>query len=242
VKADDPEAAKFVHWGATSQDIIDTATVLQLRDALDVLEPLLDEACASLATLARASRDADDRPHVAAAGAPITLGLKFAQWLDALLRHRTRFARCANARWCCSSAGQPARSRACANDAARRERRARGRLKLALPAVPWHTQRDRIAEAASCFGMLSARSARSRATCRCRCRPKSASSANRRRPARRLVDDAAQAQPGRLRGGAHRRDARRTSWRPCSRRWCRSMSARSAAGRPNGTRCPTSRA
>jgi hypothetical protein len=97
VKADDPEAAKFVHWGATSQDIIDTATVLQLRDALDVLEPLLDEACASLATLARASRDADDRPHVAAAGAPITLGLKFAQWLDALLRHRTRFARCANA-------------------------------------------------------------------------------------------------------------------------------------------------
>jgi 3-carboxy-cis,cis-muconate cycloisomerase len=56
VKADDPEAAKFVHWGATSQDIIDTATVLQLRDALDVLEPLLDEACASLATLARAHR------------------------------------------------------------------------------------------------------------------------------------------------------------------------------------------
>ncbi len=47
VKADDPEAAKFVHWGATSQDIIDTATVLQLRDTFDVLEPMLDEACAS---------------------------------------------------------------------------------------------------------------------------------------------------------------------------------------------------
>ncbi|NTX24446.1 lyase family protein, partial [Burkholderia cepacia] len=93
VKADDPEAAKFVHWGATSQDIIDTATVLQLRDTLDVLEPMLDEACASLAALARTHRATPmiGRTWLQQA-LPITLGLKFAQWLDALLRHRARFA------------------------------------------------------------------------------------------------------------------------------------------------------
>lgn len=56
VKDDDAEAAKFVHWGATSQDIIDTGLVLQLRDTFDALEPLLATVGASLAELARTHR------------------------------------------------------------------------------------------------------------------------------------------------------------------------------------------
>ena len=93
VKSADPEASKYVHWGATSQDIIDTATVLQLRDALGLIEGGLDALCATLAALARTHRatPAVGRTWLQQA-LPITLGLKFAQWLDALLRHRERLA------------------------------------------------------------------------------------------------------------------------------------------------------
>ncbi|GBH23960.1 3-carboxy-cis,cis-muconate cycloisomerase [Burkholderia vietnamiensis] len=155
VKADDPEAAKFVHWGATSQDIIDTATVLQLRDTLDVLEPLLDEACASLATLARAHRATPmiGRTWLQQA-LPITLGLKFAQWLDALLRHRTRFAELRERALVLQFGGAAGTLASLREHAAGVSAALAADLKLALPAVPWHTQRDRIAEAASCFGML----------------------------------------------------------------------------------------
>ena len=56
VKADDPGGREVRALGRDELDIIDTATVLQLRDTLDVLEPMLDEACASLAALARTHR------------------------------------------------------------------------------------------------------------------------------------------------------------------------------------------
>ncbi|AOK31242.1 MULTISPECIES: 3-carboxy-cis,cis-muconate cycloisomerase [Burkholderia] len=155
VKAHDAEAAKYVHWGATSQDIIDTATVLQLRDSFDALEPLLDDACATLASLAAAHRDTPmiGRTWLQQA-LPITLGLKFAQWLDTLLRHRERLdglRRTALVLQFGGAAGtlaslrdaSPAVARSLADD-----------LRLVLPAVPWHTQRDRIAEVAGYFGML----------------------------------------------------------------------------------------
>ncbi len=115
VKDDDAEAAKFVHWGATSQDIIDSGLVLQLRDSFDAIEPLLDAVCSSLAALARAHRDTPmiGRTWLQQA-LPITLGLKFAQWLDTLGRHRRRPPRCAARCWCCSSAARPAPWPACA--------------------------------------------------------------------------------------------------------------------------------
>ncbi len=155
MKADDPEAAKFVHWGATSQDIIDTATVLQLRDTLDVLDPLLDEACASLAALARTHRATPmiGRTWLQQA-LPITLGLKFAQWLDALLRHRARFAELRERALVLQFGGAAGTLASLREHAAGVSAALAADLKLAVPAVPWHTQRDRIAEAAACFGML----------------------------------------------------------------------------------------
>ncbi|MCA8097503.1 3-carboxy-cis,cis-muconate cycloisomerase [Burkholderia contaminans] len=156
VKADDPEAAKFVHWGATSQDIIDTATVLQLRDTVDVLEPMLDDACASLAALARTHRATPmiGRTWLQQA-LPITLGLKFAQWLDALLRHRARFAELRERVLVLQFGGAAGTLASLREQAAGVTAALAADLKLAAPAVPWHTQRDRIAEAASCFGMLT---------------------------------------------------------------------------------------
>src|SRR5215510_12430961 len=105
----DKEAARYVHWGATSQDIIDTALVLDLRAAIDALRADLDRAIAGFAALAERHR------HVAAAGRtwlqqalPIPLGLKFAGYAAALGRAPASCA-CAQRRWCCSSAALPAR-------------------------------------------------------------------------------------------------------------------------------------
>ncbi len=155
VKDADPEAAKYVHWGATSQDIIDTATVLQLRDALALIETSLDATCANLAELARAHRatPAVGRTWLQQA-LPITLGLKFAQWLDTLLRHRERLA-ALRERALVLQFGGAAGTLASLRDAASQVSAELAKeLGLAQPALPWHTQRDRIAEAAAFFGML----------------------------------------------------------------------------------------
>ncbi|MFX1675347.1 3-carboxy-cis,cis-muconate cycloisomerase [Paraburkholderia sp. A2WS-5] len=155
VKAADPEAAKYVHWGATSQDIIDTATVLQLRDALALIETGIDATCAKLADLARVHRatPAVGRTWLQQA-LPITLGLKFAQWLDAMLRHRERLA-ALRERALVLQFGGAAGTLASLREAAPQVSAELAReLGLAAPALPWHTQRDRIAEAASFFGML----------------------------------------------------------------------------------------
>ncbi|WP_042260189.1 3-carboxy-cis,cis-muconate cycloisomerase [Paraburkholderia heleia] len=155
VKAADPEAAKYVHWGATSQDIIDTATVLQLRDALALIERGIDALCATLADLARTHRatPAIGRTWLQQA-LPITLGLKFAQWLDAMLRHRERLV-VLRERSLVLQFGGAAGTLASLRDAAPAVSAVLAQeLGLVLPALPWHTQRDRIAEAAAFFGML----------------------------------------------------------------------------------------
>jgi 3-carboxy-cis,cis-muconate cycloisomerase len=155
VKAADPEAARYVHWGATSQDIIDTATVLQLRDAFDLIECGLDALCATLATLTRAHRDtpAVGRTWLQQA-LPITLGLKFAQWLDALLRHRDRLAALRERALVLQFGGAAGTLASLRDKAANVSTSLARELDLAEPTLPWHTQRDRIAEAASFFGML----------------------------------------------------------------------------------------
>ncbi|WDD90921.1 3-carboxy-cis,cis-muconate cycloisomerase [Burkholderia sp. FERM BP-3421] len=155
VKAADAEAAKYVHWGATSQDILDTGLVLQLRDTFDLLDPLLGEACASLAALARAHRATPmiGRTWLQQA-LPITLGLKFAQWLDALLRHRERLAALRTRVLALQFGGAAGTLASLREQAGPVARSLADDLRLDLPDVPWHTQRDRIAETAACFGML----------------------------------------------------------------------------------------
>jgi 3-carboxy-cis,cis-muconate cycloisomerase len=155
VKQVDPDAAKYVHWGATSQDIIDTGLILQLRETFALLDQDLRHTCDALALQARMHRAT---PMVGRTwlqqALPITLGLKFAQWLDALTRHRARlldlrervlalqFGGAAGTLASLREAG-PAVAHSLADD-----------LGLVLPALPWHTQRDRIAETAAWFGML----------------------------------------------------------------------------------------
>src|SRR5262249_15738455 len=78
-----PEATRFVHWGATSQDAIDTGLVLQIRRASSAIAADLDTLCDSLAALADAHRRT---PLVARTwlqqALPTSLGFIFAGWLD----------------------------------------------------------------------------------------------------------------------------------------------------------------
>lgn len=155
----DPAAAGFVHWGATSQDVIDTATVLQLRDALGLIggtEYGLAGLARALAVLVMRHRDTMMPGRTLLQQAvPITFGLKAAGWLDAVTRHRTRLRELAprvlvlqfgGAAGTLASLGDkgPAVAAALAAD-----------LRLGLPALSWHTARDRMAETACFMGLVA---------------------------------------------------------------------------------------
>jgi len=156
VKARDEQAAKYVHWGATSQDIIDTGVVLQLRAALYLIDADLRELAASLATQAQTHRATPmiGRTWLQQA-LPITLGLKFAQWLDAITRHRARLAELRSRALVLQFGGAAGTLASLRDKALPTAQALADDLGLPLPALPWHTQRDRIAEAASFLGMLT---------------------------------------------------------------------------------------
>jgi 3-carboxy-cis,cis-muconate cycloisomerase len=152
----DPEAAQFVHWGATSQDANDTGLVLQMRQALDIMEADLRALCGGLAKLAQEHRCTPMAGRTLMQHAlPITFGVKVAGWLDAMNRHRERFAQMRPRVLVVQFGG------AVGTLAALRERGLHvaealaAELHLALPAMPWHTQRDRIAETATTLGLCT---------------------------------------------------------------------------------------
>src|SRR5260370_32033358 len=87
----DKQAAGFVHWGATSQDVIDTGRILQVRQALDLIARDLDSLAEPLGALAQKHRSTLIAGRTWMQHAlPTTLGVKIAGWLDAIVRHRAR--------------------------------------------------------------------------------------------------------------------------------------------------------
>ncbi len=156
VAASDPEAARHVHWGVTSQDIIDTALVLQLREALALLRVELSLLADVLAGLVHRHRQTPMMGRTWMQQAlPTTLGLKAAGWLDAVLRHEMRLAQMTE-RLCVLQFGGATGTLASLGDRGLSVSAALAReLSLALPALPWHTQRDRVAECATTLGLLT---------------------------------------------------------------------------------------
>ncbi|HEX4384519.1 MAG TPA: 3-carboxy-cis,cis-muconate cycloisomerase [Myxococcales bacterium] len=143
-----------VHRGATSQDAIDTGLMLQLRKALPLLEADAKRLADSLAALAASQR------NTAMAGRtwmqqalPVTLGLKAAGWLDGLTRHRARL-RGLRGNLVLQLGGAVGTLAAFEGQGLRVAAELASELGLALPGLPWHTQRDRLAEFATTFGML----------------------------------------------------------------------------------------
>lgn len=155
VAAGAPEAAHFVHWGATSQDAMDTGLVLQLRAALVPIDSDLARLADALAALATAHKLTmlPGRTWLQHA-LPVTFGLKAAGWLDAVERHRIRLASL-RPRLLALQFGGAAGTLAALGDRGLAVAAALAQeLRLTLPDVPWHTNRDRLAELATTLGMI----------------------------------------------------------------------------------------
>lgn len=152
----DPAAAGYVHWGATSQDIQDTALMLQAQHAWALLEDQLGSLCASLASLSNLYRDAilPGRTWLQQ-GPPVTLGLKIAGWLDALLRHRTRMKELRKIAFVLQFGGAVGTLAPLRQKGLLVAEKLAAELNLGLPTMPWHTQRDRVAELAATLGLLT---------------------------------------------------------------------------------------
>ncbi|MFO1073988.1 MAG: 3-carboxy-cis,cis-muconate cycloisomerase [Geminicoccaceae bacterium] len=150
------EAGQLVHWGATSQDIVDTAWVLCLRRALSLLATRLDALIAALAELAERHRATPMAARTRFQQAvPTVLGLKVAGWLAPFLRHRARLAEL-EPRLLAVQLGGAAGNLAALGDAGVAVMTAlAAELDLACPLMPWHSQRDAPIELASWLALLS---------------------------------------------------------------------------------------
>jgi len=152
----DAEAARYVHWGATSQDVIDTATMLSLRTAIDALLQDLDRAIAGFARLAEKHRDTAVVARTWLQHAlPMPFGLKLAEYAAALHRSRMRLKALRTNTLALQFGGAAGTLAALGDKGIAVAGQLASELDLPLPDAPWHTHRDRIAEAASVFAILS---------------------------------------------------------------------------------------
>lgn len=151
-----PEHAAWVHWGATSQDAVDTGLALRLRRAAAVMIARLDAVIADLADAAEAHADmpmaARTRAQIAT---PTTFGAKIAAWGAPLLRARTRMARAAEGVGQVSLAGAAGNLAAMGGQGEAVMRLMAEELKLSAPDLPWHAGRDAIAEFACAAAILA---------------------------------------------------------------------------------------
>ncbi len=151
----DPDAARFVHWGATSQDILDSALVLQLRAATTLLGSEAARLCDAIATLVERHSDTPMAGRTLLQQAlPITFGLKAAGWLDALGRHRDRLASARDSISVLQFGGAAGTLASLYDKGGAVAEALAEELQLGLPAMPWHTHRDRVAEIATTCGLL----------------------------------------------------------------------------------------
>ncbi len=152
----DADAARYVHWGATSQDVIDTAGMLTLRAAVDALLPDLDRAIAGFAKLARQHRNTGVVARTWLQHAlPMPFGLKLAEYAAALHRSRIRVQRLRNEGLALQFGGAAGTLAALGDKGMVVAEKLAQQLELPLPDAPWHTHRDRLAEAASIFAVLT---------------------------------------------------------------------------------------
>jgi 3-carboxy-cis,cis-muconate cycloisomerase len=147
---------KFVHWGATSQDAIDTALVLQMRDGLDLLIGDVLQVCASCAALAERHRATPMVGRTLLQQAlPITFGLKAARWL-ALATRQVTTLREQRARSLALQFGGASGTLAALGDTGMAVAEFLAQeLELALPDLPWHAERDRVASIAAALGVAA---------------------------------------------------------------------------------------
>ncbi|MDP7548156.1 MAG: 3-carboxy-cis,cis-muconate cycloisomerase [Alphaproteobacteria bacterium] len=150
------EYGGYVHWGATSQDIVDTAMVLMLRRVTALFSARLDALIRIWAALAGRHRTTVMAARTRSQQAvPTTFGLKVAGWMAPLLRHRLRLQALPSASFALQFGGAGGTLAALGGQGPALVRELAGELDLAAPPMPWHNQRDGILEFANWLALLS---------------------------------------------------------------------------------------
>lgn len=156
VAKQDPEAARFVHWGATSQDVQDTAVILQLHRAFELFDQDLHRLTGALVSLAEKHRATPLAARTWMQQAlPTTFGFIAAGWLDAILRHRQRLTEIRPRVLSLQFGGAVGTLSALGSKGPEVAKLLAADLHLNLPLLPWHSHRDRIAEVATTLGLLT---------------------------------------------------------------------------------------
>ena len=154
-RACEPEAAEFIHWGATTQDVLDTGLVLQLRRSHAIVTRDLGEIRRLLATLARRHRDTVQagRTHGQQA-LPITFGYKLAVWVAETDRHLERLAQLEPRVFRGQLAGAVGTLASFGEQGFELQALFCEDLGLAAPEIAWHTARDGVAEAVCVYALV----------------------------------------------------------------------------------------
>ncbi|UVM00869.1 MULTISPECIES: 3-carboxy-cis,cis-muconate cycloisomerase [Pseudomonas] len=156
IASSDAEAERYVHLGATSQDVMDSGLVLQLRQALALIEDQLAQLADSLAAQAQrfATTPLAGRTWLQHA-TPVTLGMKIAGWLGAVTRSRQRLQELKPRLLVLQFGGASGTLAALGAQALPIAEALAEELQLTLPEQPWHTQRDRIVEFGAVLGLIA---------------------------------------------------------------------------------------
>ncbi|MBX6425877.1 MAG: 3-carboxy-cis,cis-muconate cycloisomerase [Variibacter sp.] len=150
------DLGEWCHWGATTQDITDTATVMQIRAALELIERDMEAVAAGLADLARRHRDTPmaGRSNLQQA-VPLTFGFKAATLLAAMQRHRERLKELRPRVLVGEFGGAVGTLASLGADGLKVQAALMQELGLGQPEIAWHTVRDRIGEVACFLGLLT---------------------------------------------------------------------------------------
>ena len=146
---------EYVHWGATTQDITDTATVLQIREAFELVDGELAAMAKAMGKLAKEHRltPVIGRSNLQQA-IPVTFGYKMAGALSAVLRHRERLAQLKERVLVGEFAGAAGTLASIGTGAMETQAGLCAELGLAQPVIAWHTIRDNIAETGALLGLI----------------------------------------------------------------------------------------
>jgi 3-carboxy-cis,cis-muconate cycloisomerase len=150
------EAGRYVHWGATTQDIMDTANVLQVRSALDIVDADIRALRGILAGLAAKHRDTPmaGRTHLQQA-LPITFGYKAAIWLAMFDRHQERLAQLRPRVLVVEFAGAAGTLASLGDKGLAVQEAMAKELGLGVPATTWHVARDGFSEAVNLLALVT---------------------------------------------------------------------------------------
>ena len=150
------DAGGYVHWGATTQDIMDTAVVLQVRDGLDLVEADVKALREILADLSKKYRDTPmaGRTHLQQA-LPVTFGYKTAIWLDMFDRHAERLQQLRPRVLVGQFAGAAGTLASLGDQGLPVQKALMEELGLGVPVSTWHVARDGFAEALNLLGVIT---------------------------------------------------------------------------------------